>query len=319
LLRVFEGDTSVAAVINVLEEFSGYDMPDGERLTVRKLINSYRRNYPDLSVKLQQSEINGLRLILEPNQEGGQNQPLNRRLTPAEADAMRNILQDDPSAGAALNVAEDLLRYNMPSLIAVNIPSVVDTIRAQHPDLSSPVGEEQRQILNRLIDQVLGPPRRRGGVNERLNRRLTRVEADAMHALLRNDRSAGAAVNVLQDLLRYNIPPSARATAPIVINALRSDYPDLSTHVPPRQTAILEEIVERILLPSNQNGGFRRRSQTARFNRCVKTVKKSIVPRPDSNKESAAIAICTKSVLQTRGRTLKKYRKGRIRTQKLLR
>ena len=227
MLGVLETDPSVAAVINVLEEFSGYDMPDGERLTVMKLINSYRRNYPDLSVKLQQSEINGLRLILEPNQEGG--------------------------------------------------------------------------------------------VNERLNRRLTRVEADAMHALLRNDRSAGAAVNVLQDLLRYNIPPGARANAPIVINALRSDYPDLSTHVTPRQTAIMEEIIERILLPSNQNGGFRRRSQTARFNRCVKTVKKSIVPRPDSNKESAAIAICTKSVLQRRGRTLKKYRKGRIRTQKLKR
>jgi hypothetical protein len=227
LLRVFEGDTSVAAVINVLEEFSGYDMPDGERLTVMKLINSYRRNYPDLSVKLQQSEINGLRLILEPNQEGGR--------------------------------------------------------------------------------------------NERLNRRLTRVEADRMNALLRNDRSAGVAVNVLQDLLRYDIPSSAREHAPIVINALRSYYPDLSTHVTPKQTEVLEEIIRRILLPSNQNGGFRRRSQTARFNRCVKTVKKSIVPRPDSNKESAAIAICTKSVLQTRGRTLKKYRKGRVRTQKLLR
>jgi hypothetical protein len=320
LLGVLETDPSVAAVINVLEEFSGYDMPDGERLTVMKLINSYRRNYPDLSVKLQPSEINGLRLILEPNQEGGQNQLLNRRLTPAEADAMRNILQDDPSAGAAINVAEDLLRYNMPSLIAVNIPSIIDTIRARHPDLSSPVGEEQRHTLNQFIAQVLGPPpRRRGGVNERLNRRLTRADADSMRALLRNDPSAGAAINVLQDLLRYDIAPSARANAPIVINALRSDYPDLSTHVTPKQVAMLEEIIRRILLPSNQNGGFRRRSQTARFNRCVKTVKKSIVPRPDSNKESAAIAICTKSVLQTRGRTLKKYRKGRIRTQKLLR
>lgn len=68
-----------------------------------------------------------------------------------------------------------------------------------------------------------------------------------------------------------------------------------------------------------RRGGFRRRSQTARFNRCVKGVKQAIVPRPKSSKESAAIAICTKSVLQTRGRTLKKYRKGRLLTQKLLR
>jgi hypothetical protein len=80
-----------------------------------------------------------------------------------------------------------------------------------------------------------------------------------------------------------------------------------------------QEVIEWILLSYNRRGGFRRKSQTARFNRCVKTVKKTIVPRPDSNKESAAIAICTKSVLQTRGRTLKKYRKGRLRTQKLLR
>jgi hypothetical protein len=225
LLRVFEGDTSVAAVINVLEEFSGYDMPDGERLTVMKLINSYRRNYPDLSVKLQQSEINGLRLILEPNQEGGR--------------------------------------------------------------------------------------------NERLNRRLTRAEADAMHNLLRNDRSAAAAINVVQDLLRYDIPPSARANLPIIINTLRARHPDLSSPIGREQREILEEVIERVLFSFNRRGGFRRRSQTARFNRCVKTVKKSIVPRPDSNKESAAIAICTKTVLQTRGRTLKKYRKGHIRTQKL--
>jgi hypothetical protein len=157
------------------------------------------------------------------------------------------------------------------------------------------------------------------GGQERLNRRLTRVEADGLLGVIQHDRSAAAAINVLQDILRYDIAPSARANAPIVINALRSDYPDLSTHVTPRQTAMLEEIIRRILLPSNQNGGKTRRSQTARFNRCVKGVRKTIKPRPNSSKESAAIAICTKSVLQTRGKTLKKYRKARLRTQKLLR
>ena len=53
-----------------------------------------------------------------------------------------------------------------------------------------------------------------------------------------------------------------------------------------------------------------------KFNKCVKSVRKSVKARPGSNKESAAIAICTKSVLQTRGRTMKRYRKGRLVTQK---
>ncbi len=168
-----------------------------------------------------------------------------------------------------------------------------------------------------FVEPPLSPPLR---ANERLNRRLTRVDADSMRALLHDDPSAGAAINVLQDLLRYDIPPSARASGPIVINALRSDYPDLSTHVTPKQTAMLEEIIRRILLPSNQNGGFRRKSQTARFNRCVKSVRKTVTPRPKSTKESAAIAICTQTILQRKGRTLKKYRKGkRLMTQKLRR
>ena len=54
-----------------------------------------------------------------------------------------------------------------------------------------------------------------------------------------------------------------------------------------------------------------------KFDRCVKTVRKTIKARKGSTKESAAIAICTKSVLQTRGRTLRRYRKGKLRTQKL--
>jgi hypothetical protein len=62
--------------------------------------------------------------------------------------------------------------------------------------------------------------------------------------------------------------------------------------------------------------GAKRSSVTARFNRCVKSVRKTVKARPKSSKESAAIAICTKSVLQTRGRTIKKYRKGRLITQK---
>jgi hypothetical protein len=55
------------------------------------------------------------------------------------------------------------------------------------------------------------------------------------------------------------------------------------------------------------------------FDRCVKAVRKTVRARTGSTKESAAIAICTKSVLQTRGRTLKRYRKGRLTTQKKVR
>lgn len=55
------------------------------------------------------------------------------------------------------------------------------------------------------------------------------------------------------------------------------------------------------------------------FNRCVKSVRKTVRARKGSTRESAAIAICTKSVLQTRGKTLKRYRKGRLVTQKKFR
>ncbi len=56
-----------------------------------------------------------------------------------------------------------------------------------------------------------------------------------------------------------------------------------------------------------------------KFNRCVKSVRKTVRARKGSNKESAAIAICTKSVLHTRGKTMKRYRKGRLVTQKKFR
>lgn len=56
-----------------------------------------------------------------------------------------------------------------------------------------------------------------------------------------------------------------------------------------------------------------------KFNRCVKSVKKTVKARKGSNKESAAIAICTKAVLQKRGRTMKRYTRKRLTTQKKFR
>uniref|UniRef100_A0A6C0ANS4 Uncharacterized protein n=1 Tax=viral metagenome TaxID=1070528 RepID=A0A6C0ANS4_9ZZZZ len=65
--------------------------------------------------------------------------------------------------------------------------------------------------------------------------------------------------------------------------------------------------------------------QSDRFCRCIKAVKKTVKLRPaqhsDDAREKAAIAICVKSVLQSRGRTLKKFKcrgKGKgVHTQKI--
>jgi hypothetical protein len=49
------------------------------------------------------------------------------------------------------------------------------------------------------------------------------------------------------------------------------------------------------------------------FCRCIKKVRKTVKVRPGQNKtlkgrERAAIGICVKSVIQTRGKTLKKFK-----------
>jgi hypothetical protein len=62
-----------------------------------------------------------------------------------------------------------------------------------------------------------------------------------------------------------------------------------------------------------------RRRLGTRFNRCVKSVRSTVKARKGSTKEGSAIAICTTSILYPRGRTLKRYRKGRLVTQRRLR
>jgi len=58
-------------------------------------------------------------------------------------------------------------------------------------------------------------------------------------------------------------------------------------------------------------------SQTRKFARCVKKVRKTVKAR---NPESAAIAICTKTILFPRGRTIKRFKmingKPKLITQK---
>ena len=60
-------------------------------------------------------------------------------------------------------------------------------------------------------------------------------------------------------------------------------------------------------------GDHKTKKQLAnKFCRCIKQVRKSVRVRGKAKtkraKESAAIGICTKSVLQTRGRTLKRFK-----------
>uniref|UniRef100_A0A6C0KU06 Uncharacterized protein n=1 Tax=viral metagenome TaxID=1070528 RepID=A0A6C0KU06_9ZZZZ len=50
----------------------------------------------------------------------------------------------------------------------------------------------------------------------------------------------------------------------------------------------------------------KRKSLRTSFCHCIKSVRKIV--KAQKSKESAAIAICVKSVLQTRGKTLKKFR-----------
>jgi hypothetical protein len=56
---------------------------------------------------------------------------------------------------------------------------------------------------------------------------------------------------------------------------------------------------------------------TKEFCRCIKKVRSYIKPIKGTS-EQAAIAVCTKSVLQTKGKTLKKFkcRNGKLFTQK---
>jgi|LauGreDrversion4_2_1035121.scaffolds.fasta_scaffold13069_8 hypothetical protein len=50
------------------------------------------------------------------------------------------------------------------------------------------------------------------------------------------------------------------------------------------------------------------RSISSKFCDCIKKVRKTVKTRKNSTKEKAAIGICVKSVLQTRGRTLKRFK-----------
>ncbi len=68
-------------------------------------------------------------------------------------------------------------------------------------------------------------------------------------------------------------------------------------------------------VPAPPQGG-KRSAISKKFDKCVKSVRRTVKARKGSTKESAAIAICATSVLYPRKRTIKRYRKGRLVTQR---
>ena len=53
------------------------------------------------------------------------------------------------------------------------------------------------------------------------------------------------------------------------------------------------------------------RSRAKKFCGCIKAVRKTVKARKGSTVEGAAIAICTKSMLQRKGKTLKRVKCGK--------
>lgn len=68
--------------------------------------------------------------------------------------------------------------------------------------------------------------------------------------------------------------------------------------------------------PAPPKGGKSTSKIGKKFDKCVKSVRRTVKARRGSTKESAAIAICTTSILYPKKRTIKKYRKGRLVTQR---
>ena len=60
-------------------------------------------------------------------------------------------------------------------------------------------------------------------------------------------------------------------------------------------------------------------SLLADFCKCIKSVRKTIKPRKKQTREQAAIAVCVKSVLGSKGKTLRKFncKKKQLSTRRL--
>lgn len=114
--------------------------------------------------------------------------------------------------------------------------------------------------------------------------------------------------------IRDNLPRmrADEEEAEIALYNILDAMHELDPTVPTPSHDEISNMARQYMQPSG--GGRRRRG--SKFDRCVKTVRKTVKARKGSNKESAAIAICVTSVLHPKGKTLKRYRRGRLVTQK---
>jgi hypothetical protein len=142
---------------------------------------------------------------------------------------------------------------------------------------------------------------------------------------LRAEPSEGVLRNVISDLREMDIRPF-QVLADQTDAILQRQGPDRARDVE-RQILVVMDELSTFLNPDGYGAplasarrmfglGGKRRTQSAKFGACVKAVRKTVKARKGSNPESAAIAICTKSMLFPRGRTIKRYKKGRLLTQK---
>jgi hypothetical protein len=150
----------------------------------------------------------------------------------------------------------------------------------------------------------------------------------ALAARLRENPSPATFRSVLADLAKLPLIDSETVQRTIASGAPPTSDPEevefllmdlfFALHLQDQEGVKQPEPEERKELTrryvaSGLSGG---RRKTSKFDRCVKTVRKTVKTRKGSSKESAAIAICVTSVLHPKGRTLKRYRKGRLLTQK---
>ena len=113
-------------------------------------------------------------------------------------------------------------------------------------------------------------------------------------------------------------PGPVRSFPSISPEALEQGQQSLAAQAPVYNTTSSETptLKSFLRLPFKPAGGRTSRKLGTKFNRCVKSVRKTVKARKGSTKDSAAIAICTTSVLHPRGRTIKRYRKRRLTTQR---
>jgi hypothetical protein len=136
---------------------------------------------------------------------------------------------------------------------------------------------------------------------------------------LRNDLiqepSAGVAKNVIDDMYDHVNEADER-----ILREYRRGLVELERGINPGYTlSDITDGLQGMLEEYAQIGGKRKKLSTT-FCRCIKSVRKTIKARKGSTKEQGAIAVCVKSVLKTRGKTLKKFRcgpKARLTTRRI--